>query len=174
MRLSKRGGAGGGIARLTSHIPPGQFGRYLLVGGWNTLFGYSTFAVLTATLKPYVPQSYMPAAVLSSLLNITVAFLGYKWFVFKTKGNYLREWVRCLAVYGSSIAVGVAALPFFVWVIRSTTRFDRQAPYLAGALLLGFGVIYNFLGHRNFSFRPASPVSPASPASKAQGSSGAA
>jgi hypothetical protein len=32
------------IAKLTRHIPPGQFGRYLLVGAWNTLFGYGSFA----------------------------------------------------------------------------------------------------------------------------------
>ena len=30
--------------RLVDHIPPGQFGRYLLVGAWNTLFGYGSFA----------------------------------------------------------------------------------------------------------------------------------
>lgn len=165
LRLGKRDGVLQFFARLTSHIPPGQLGRYLLVGVWNTLFGYSTFAVLTALLKPYVPQSYMLAAVLSSVLNFTVAFLGYKWFVFRTKGNYLREWVRCMAVYSSSLLVGIGALPILVWIIRLTSRFDRQAPYLAGAVVTGFGAIYSFLGHKNFSFRPVS---------KAHGSSGAA
>jgi putative flippase GtrA len=158
LRLGKRDGVPQFFAQLTSHIPPGQFGRYLLVGVWNTLFGYSTFAVLTALLKPYVPQSYMLAAILSSVLNITVAFLGYKWFVFRTKGNYMREWSRCLAVYGSSTILGVGALPILVWTIRLTSRLDRQAPYLAGALLTTFGAIYNFLGHKRFSFRPASKV----------------
>src|ERR1700674_2234048 len=89
-----------GLAALTRHIPPGQFGRYLLVGLGNTVFGYATFAFFTAILDRYVPQSYMLASVLASVLNITVAFLGYKWFVFKTKGNYLREWGRCVGVYG--------------------------------------------------------------------------
>ncbi|MDA8382739.1 MAG: glycosyltransferase [Betaproteobacteria bacterium] len=158
LRLAKRGAVPRLFARLTSHIPPGQFGRYLLVGLWNTLFGYSTFAALTALLDPYVRQSYILAAVLSSVLNISVAFLGYKWFVFKTKGNYLREWGRCVAVYGSSMVLGIGALPIVVWAIRLTTKFDRQAPYLAGALLMGFSVIYNFLGHKKFSFRPASKV----------------
>src|ERR1035437_8903670 len=81
-------------AGLTRHIPPGQFGRYLLVGTWNTLFGYGTFALFTAVLNPFVPHSYILASLLSSLLNITVAYLGYKWFVFKTRGHYLREWMR--------------------------------------------------------------------------------
>ncbi|MHB8303515.1 MAG: hypothetical protein ACYDC6_11855, partial [Acidobacteriaceae bacterium] len=49
------------IARLASHIPPGQFLRYLMVGGWNTLFGYSTYALLTALLMPRVRFGYVLA-----------------------------------------------------------------------------------------------------------------
>ena len=142
------------LERLTSHIPPGQFGRYILVGIWNTAFGYGTFAVLTALLAPMVPHSYILAAVISSLLNITVAFLGYKWFVFKTNGNYLREWARCVAVYSGAIIISTALLPIFVFLIRHVSRFYTAAPYLAGAFLTGCNVIYSFLGHRRFSFRP--------------------
>jgi len=141
---------------FTRHIPPGQFGRYLLVGIWNTLFGYGTFALFTAILNPIVPHSYMWASVLSSLLNITVAYLGYKWFVFKTKGNYLREWARCVAVYSSGIIFGLIALPVLVFAIRHNTRFVTQAPYIAGAILTGVVVLYSFVGHKKFSFRTPS------------------
>ena len=61
---------------LTKHIPPGQLARYLLVGAWNTLFGYGTYALFTALLAPVVPHSYVVALVLSSLLNITVSYFG--------------------------------------------------------------------------------------------------
>ena len=140
-------------AKLTGHIPPGQFGRYLLVGAWNTLFGYGSYAFFTAILSPMIPHSYIAASVISSLLNISVSFLGYKWFVFKTKGNYLREWVRCVGVYSGGILVGVLTLPVLVVMIRRNTRFDAQAPYIAGALLTAFMVVYSFLGHKKFSFR---------------------
>jgi putative flippase GtrA len=142
------------IRRLTSHIPPEQFGRYLLVGLWNTLFGYGVYAGLTAALAPVVPHSYIPASIISAPLNITVAYLGYKWFVFKTHGNYLREWTRCIVVYGSAMVLGIVLLPLVVFLLRLTTGVDRSAPYIAGALLMGFSVIYSFLGHKNFSFRP--------------------
>ena len=95
---------------MKRHIPPGQFGRYLLVGAWNTLFGYGSFAFFTAILSPMIPHSYIVASVISSLLNISVSYLGYKFFVFKTKGNYLREWIRCVGVYSGGILVGVLAL----------------------------------------------------------------
>ncbi|MGB9235549.1 MAG: GtrA family protein, partial [Terriglobales bacterium] len=92
----------------------------------------------------------------SSLLNITVAYLGYKWFVFKTKGNYLREWLRCVAVYSSGMVFALMALPVLVFVIRRYTHFFAQAPYIAGAILTGVVVLYSFFGHKHFSFRAPS------------------
>jgi putative flippase GtrA len=140
-------------AKIAGHIPPGQFGRYLLVGACNTLFGYGSFVFFTAILTPIVPHGYILASVMSSLLNISVSFLGYKWFVFKTKGNYLREWIRCVGVYSGGILFGVLALPVLVTVIRHNTRFFNQAPYIAGAFLTAFMVLYSFLGHKKFSFK---------------------
>ncbi len=144
----------GWIRRLTSHIPPRQFGRYLGVGAFNALFGYGAYAALTAAFTPRVPHGYVFASIIAAPLNITVAFLGYKWFVFKTHGNYLREWSRCFVVYGGSMAIGVALLPGVVFLVRLIAGLDRAAPYVGGALLMGFGAIYSFLGHKHFSFRP--------------------
>jgi len=143
---------------LRRHIPPGQFGRYLLVGIFNTLFAYASFAALTAVLNPIVPHSYLLGSLVSSVLNITMAYLGYKWFVFKTKGKYFQEWLRCLAIYSGAILINLMCLPVLVLAIRRTTRFQSAAPYIAGAVLLGFTVIYSFLGHKKFSFR--SPTAP--------------
>jgi putative flippase GtrA len=142
------------FAALAAHFPPGQFLRYLVVGAWNTLFGYSLYAALTALLTPLIPYSYMVASLLANVVGITVAFLGYKWFVFKTKGNYLREWTRCVVVYSGAIAVGLLLLPILVAIVRHYTRYQRQAPYIAGAMLTGVSVVFGFVGHRKFSFRP--------------------
>ena len=140
-------------ARLGQHIPPGQFGRYLLVGAWNTAFGYGSFAFFTALLSPVVPHSYIVASAISSLLNISVSYFGYKIFVFKTKGDYMREWIRCVAVYSGGILMGLVALPVIVMLIRRNTRFVVEAPYIAGAILTAFMVVYSFVGHKKFSFR---------------------
>jgi putative flippase GtrA len=141
------------LAALTSHIPPEQFGRYLLVGIWNTFFGYGTFAAATAFFSRYTPYSYVAAFPLSSLVNVTVAFLGYKWFVFRTTGNYLREWARCVAVYSSGVAIAMIALPLIVAALQHAAGLRQSAPYVAGALVMGFSLMYNFLGHKRFSFR---------------------
>jgi putative flippase GtrA len=153
------------LQSIFSHIPPGQFLRYLVVGVWNTGFGYAAFVLFTLLLsRPFPRYGYISAGVISSVLSITVAFLGYKWFIFKTKGNYLGEWIRCMAVYGSSMVLGAFVLPGTVFVVRHTTSIDRKAPYVAAAIISGVNVFYNFLGNKKFSFRTASSAQPDPPA----------
>ena len=140
-----------GIAR---HIPPAQLVRYIVVGGWNTLFGYTCFFLMNRWLSRVMPAySYIAASLASNLISITVAFLGYKWFVFRTKGNYVREWLRSLIVYSGTIIFSAVALGPLVGLIRHTTRFQTQAPYIAGALVAIFTVISSFFGHKHISFR---------------------
>ena len=131
----------------------GQFLRYLFVGLWNTLFGYACFALFTRLLDNVVPQSYLAGSALASMVSITVAFLGYKWFVFRTKGNYLREWIRCVGVYSGSIVLGLVLLPIIVFTIRHKFGYQKEAPYIAGALLTGITVILSYFGHKHISFR---------------------
>ena len=55
--------------QLLRHIPPSQLGRYLVVGIVNTAFAYGSYALLTLVLLRYIPFGYLPAALISSLLN---------------------------------------------------------------------------------------------------------
>lgn len=142
-----------GWKKLTAHIPPGQFLRYLVVGGWNTVFGYAVFAGFTALLMPRFRWGYMIALAISFVINITVAYAGYKFFVFKTRGNYLREWLRFMAVYGTGSLPSLLFLPFIVQALHYGFGLGRSAPYIAGAIVTGFGVLYTFFGHKKFSFR---------------------
>jgi len=131
----------------------GQFVRYILVGGFNTVFGFGVFALLTWLFKGLGPYNYMYAAVLANVIAISAAFLGYKWFVFRTRGNYLIEWIRCFGVYGSSALIGLVGLPILVPILRHVLHRPDRAPYIAGALLTIGTVVFSFLGHKNFSFR---------------------
>jgi putative flippase GtrA len=136
-----------------AHKSVGQFVRYIVVGGFNTVFGYGIYALLTWLFSGLGSYNWLYAAVLGNLITITVAFLGYKWFVFRTRGNYLVEWIRCFGVYGSSILIGLAGLSILVPILRHVLRRPEQAPYVAGALLTIVSVVFSFFGHKNFSFR---------------------
>ena len=145
-------------ARLARQVPPGQFARYLMVGVWNTVFGYSLYALLTALLMPRMRFGYIYASVASNLIAITVAYFCYKIFIFKTRGNYWAEWMRCILVYGSALLPGLLLLPLLVEGLHYGFHLGRSAPYVGGVLWTGMTVIYSFFGHKNFSFRVAGNV----------------
>jgi len=143
-------------ASLRTLFPGGQLGRYLIVGACNTAFGYGVFAALTYLLTGLIPAAYIAAGVFGSLASITFAFFGYKFLVFRTKGNYLREYLRCFLVYGAGALVNLALLPVLVTGLRYFLARPALAPYLAGAILTCGTVIFSFIGHKHFSFRTPS------------------
>jgi putative flippase GtrA len=129
-----------------------QLPRYLLVGGFNTVFGYSTFACLTYLFSLWLREGYLLASMCAGVINITVSFLTLKRFVFRTHGNYVNEWLKSFAVYGSSILIGTAllypAVGSLIWL-----GIPREiSPYFAGMLLLILQVAWGFTIHRRFTF----------------------
>lgn len=137
-----------------THRSTWQFLRFLLVGGFNTLFGYGLFALLNWSLRR-IPAGYLLATFLSNLIAITVAFLGYKWFVFRTRGHYLREWLRCVGVYGTSMIIGLIGMAILVPLLRRHMERPQAASYVAAALMMVVTVVFSFIGHKRISFRQA-------------------
>lgn len=127
--------------------------RYLLVGGFNTVFGYGLFALLNWLFTGMGRFSYMYATFLSSLISITVAFLGYKWFVFRTHRNYLAEWLRCIGVYGTTLLIALAGMPILVPLLQHVLPRPGLASYIAGAIMTCVTIIFGFFGHKKVSFR---------------------
>jgi putative flippase GtrA len=177
------------LQRVVHLFPGGQFVRYVCVGVFNTFFGYINFAVILALLNMALPARFLYltvvlASILSVPLNISVAYFTYKFFVFRTKGNYLGEWFKCFAVYGTGMIPGLVVLSALTRFLQSLihshaaslhivlTAVERHlggrplallqhiatgkamAGYIAGALLMGTTTIYGFIGHRTFTFRP--------------------
>jgi putative flippase GtrA len=142
-------------AKLLRLAPPGQFTRYMIVGLWNVGFGYAAYAFFTAIVSPHIPHGYLAGSLLASLVSITVAFFWYKWFVFKTRGNYWREWIRAVSVYSTVVALGLILLPPTVFLVTQVTGNPKSAPYIAGALLTVLNAGICFFGHKKISFRVA-------------------
>src|SRR5438445_367551 len=130
---------------LADHHSRGQLLRYLVVGGWNTLFGYSCFFLLVRLFLHFLPAqpalSASIALVFATVINVTVSFLGYKWFVFRTRGNYLREYRRSLLVYLPSLVLSAVAIAPLTGLLRLVPHLKSDAPYVAGAALAGFNLI---------------------------------
>ena len=150
--------------RIAKHIPREQLVRYLLVGAWNTLFGYGCFflcAHLFLHLLASTPSiAAAVASVVSMTINITVSFFGYKLAVFRTKGNFLREYLRSFLVYIPSLILnGVAIGPLTTLLEQIQPSREHKSAYIAGAILAFITVVMSFFGHKHISFRDRSAES---------------
>lgn len=128
--------------------------RFFCVGTFNTAFGYVLFAILTYVIGTRIEYGYMVANAISNICAIIVAFIAYKFLVFKTKGNYIHEFLRFVSVSGITAVINLALLPILVAALNIIGIAKAYSPYLAGALLTSMNVITSFFGHRNFSFNP--------------------
>ena len=117
--------------------------RYLTTGLWNTLFG---ILVYTALIKIFGENRYLLLAVLSNIISITNAYICYKIFVFKTKGNIIKEYLKCYIVYGLSMLIGIFLLYIFV-------DFMKIQPVTGNIISVLIVTIISLIGHKYFSFR---------------------
>ena len=116
---------------------------YLATGAWNTLFGIGIYSVLYQLFGKSV--HYMILAVPANILAITNAFLCYKLFVFRTKGNWIKEYFKCYIVYGTGTLAGMGLLYLFVALFKFN-------PVFANLLSTVAVVIASYFGHKYFSF----------------------
>jgi len=118
--------------------------RFAVTGVWNTLFGILAYAALYEWLKDSV--NYLVLLVPGNILAITNAFICHKLFVFRTRGNLLREYFRFYVVYGGTALLGFALM----FVLVDGFGFG---PVAAQVLCVPIAVSLSYISHRNYSFR---------------------
>lgn len=96
----------GDLKMWGKHLRDVQFLLFLLVGGLNTIFGYSVFALCIL-----LGFHYALAALLSTILGILFNFKTTGTIVFRSRDNALI--VKFFAVYGVTYVVGVLVLKVF-------------------------------------------------------------
>lgn len=120
-----------------------QFIRYLLVGGWNTVFGMAVYAVLYQCWGDRA--HYLLLLVPSNILAITNAYVCYKLIVFKTRGNLLSEYFRCYLVYGGAMFLGAILMSVLVEGLGIS-------PIVANCACITLTTVVSYFAHRDFSF----------------------
>lgn len=118
---------------------------FLIVGGFNTAFGFGLFTLFYFLLKEY-RWGYMGGLVLAQLIATVVAFFLYRTLVFRVRGNAWGDFLRFCSVYLVSFVINALATPFCVEVLGLN-------PLLAQALVIAVTTVASYLGHSRFSFR---------------------
>lgn len=119
--------------------------RFLVVGAWNTAFGYLAFAGLYLVLD----RRYMIAALAGHALAVTQSFLAHRFVTFQSRGALSLEFLRFNLAYLGSLILGLAGLALLVEVFQ-------VPPLLAQAGLVLLTTLGSYLVHRGFTFRDRS------------------
>ena len=117
---------------------------YLLVGGWNTVFGYGVWAAMQFLLGGFL--HYLVIVVLSWPIAVLNAYLGYRYIVFRSDGPVLRELPRFSLIYFVMLIVNLVLLPIALSVLPFSI-------YGVQAALTVIVIVSSYLAHKYYSFR---------------------
>jgi len=76
------------------------------------LVGVGLYSLLSQMLNTIL------IAILANIVAISMSFLTYKLFVFRTKGNWLQEYLRSYITYGATAIAGVFFFWFFIEILK--------------------------------------------------------
>lgn len=117
--------------------------RFLLVGGFNTSFSYLLFVIFSFILGV---KYFQQALFLSWLSSSVVSFVTQKFYVFRTSGNYVREYFSCLISWSVVYLINALLLEYFHRVLLWNL-------YLSQALSVCIYTVITYLLFKYFAFR---------------------
>ena len=118
--------------------------RYLIVGGWNTAFGFGSFALIYLLLGHRL--HYLAIAVGAHVIAVTQSFLTQRTLVFRSRAAWAPEYLRFHVSLLGLLAAQMVAMPILVELLGFS-------PPVAHALWLMVAVVSSYVVHRSFSFR---------------------
>jgi putative flippase GtrA len=118
--------------------------RFILAGGINTLVGISIYPMLFFIAAP-LKLHYITILIICQLLCVIIAFLTNKLMVFRTSGNYIREFVKFASFHLTYFAVNLVTLPILVELVCIK-------PVLAQTMLASFVIITSYFWHSQITF----------------------
>ena len=116
---------------------------FLIVGGINTVVGFLCFAGFLAL---FGQRRYLLALVCAHGVAVLIAFVLYRFVVFRVRGHVLADLWRFETVYLSALAVNFVLLPALVEIARLPVL-------LAQALIVLVTSVMSWVGHKHYSFR---------------------
>ena len=123
--------------------------RYLIVGGWNTVFGIGVFALLWFLLDEV--WSYGLVLLVAQVIAVLQAPWSQRTFVWRSKGSFLPELGRFALVYTLTYLANLGLLALSVEILG--------LPVLGAQMVITFlMVVVTFAVNRTWTFRRGSTV----------------
>lgn len=143
----------------TSLAPHGEKLRYLVVGVFNTAFGYALYLVMlavtsmalaqidrTGNVPTVVSENYFLIAQWTAwVLSVPVGTMTMKYIVFRSRGHLPSEIGRAYLVYLPMVAISSGLL----WL---TVHVLHLSPPVGQLVTIALATVLSYLGHKYFTF----------------------
>ena len=117
--------------------------RFLFIGGLNAVISYFVFVLAVFVIGD---KYYQICAALQWGISSIFSFVTQKVFVFGTKGNWIREYLKCCATWLISYIMNALILEVLV-------KYCRMNVYLAQILSIFSVSVLTYVLFKYFAFR---------------------
>ena len=125
--------------------------RFLLVGGFNTVFAYVllnllNFLFLSLDLAYSETIIANVALIIQYVVSVNVSFITMRYYVFQSHGVWIQEYIRAWSVYLLLFVINAPIITLFM-------EFLNWDLWLSQAVFLVIETILTFVLHKYYSFR---------------------
>lgn len=117
--------------------------RFLFIGGVNAAISYAIFAAAVFILGA---EYYQACVILQWTLSSVFSYFNQKIFVFGTKGNYVKEYLKCCSTWAVSYLLNVVILELLV-------RFAIKNVYISQFVSIFLVSVVTYVLFKYFAFR---------------------
>jgi putative flippase GtrA len=117
--------------------------RFFIIGSINAAISYIIYAIAIFVLGEVY---YQLAIALQWLLSSVTSYVNQKFFVFCTRGNYLKEYTKCCSTWVVSYFLNAVILEVFV-------RYLIKNVYIAQFVSLFIVSLVTYVLFKFFAFR---------------------
>ena len=117
--------------------------RFLIIGGLNALISYVIFAI---AIFIFGGEHYQLCVALQWIISSGISFTNQKIFVFCTKGNWLKEYIKCCTTWFISYIINAAVLEIIV-------RFITKNVFIGQFVSIGIASVVTYCLFKYFAFK---------------------
>ena len=115
--------------------------RFLLVGGFNTVFSYSLFVIMVALLA----TPYKIALIICYIISTNVSIFTMRYYVFHSHGNLWHEYSKSWGVYLSILIINY----IFMYIAVDICNINELVAQAIYTILI---TVFTYLMHKYISF----------------------
>lgn len=117
--------------------------RFLFIGGINAAFSYIIFAIAVYLIGQ---EHYQVCVALQWAISSIFSFVNQKLFVFCTKGNWVKEYLKCCTTWGVSYAFNAVILEMIV-------RYITKNVYVGQIISICLAAIVTYILFKYYAFK---------------------